>query len=128
MESNEKGLKNEADATSKETVSDLDQNEADVAPENSEPGPSPDGALDESDELANADPVKCTIHENTRKIFVLFRGSFLLSGSNPTLSPKKRQHRDGHDDHQHPGCIVAVRRMQLRHVVEIHSVNAGDES
>jgi hypothetical protein len=59
MDSNQKGLKDEenSEATSKETVSDLDQNEADVEAENSEPGPSPDGAMDEPDEIEGAGPV-----------------------------------------------------------------------
>ncbi len=46
------------DATSKVTVEDLEENEA-AANDESESGnvPSPDGALDESDELKDADPV-----------------------------------------------------------------------
>ena len=45
------------DATSKETLEDVEDNEA--ATDESDDGsvPSPDGALDESDELKSADPV-----------------------------------------------------------------------
>ena len=46
------------DATSKETVEDLEKNEKSVSDKSGETKlPSPDGALDESDELKNADPV-----------------------------------------------------------------------
>jgi hypothetical protein len=46
------------DATSKETLDDLDENETSVKDEPDDTSvPSPDGALDESDELKNADPV-----------------------------------------------------------------------
>ena len=44
------------DATSKETVEDLEENEPSVNVD-SDDVPSPDGALDDSDELKNADPV-----------------------------------------------------------------------
>ena len=46
------------DATSKETLKDLEENEA-AEKETSEHSemPSPDGAFDESDELKDADPV-----------------------------------------------------------------------
>ena len=46
------------DATSKETLEDLDENE-ESATEKSDTGsmPSPDGAFDESQELKDADPV-----------------------------------------------------------------------
>jgi len=45
------------DATSKETVEDLEENEATVRDEADDTNlPSPDGELDESDELENADP------------------------------------------------------------------------
>jgi hypothetical protein len=46
-------------ATSKETLSDLEENEADVGSSNSkpDPGPSPDGAFDESDETKDAGPM-----------------------------------------------------------------------
>jgi hypothetical protein len=44
------------DATSKETLEDLEENEASVN-DDSDDVPSPDGALDDSDELKNADPV-----------------------------------------------------------------------
>ena len=46
------------DATSKETLKDLEENEAGVTDTSDESEmPSPDGALDESDEMKNADPV-----------------------------------------------------------------------
>ena len=46
------------DATSKETLKDLEENEASVTDTSDESEmPSPDGALDESDEMKNADPV-----------------------------------------------------------------------
>lgn len=49
----------DSEATSKETLSDLEENEADVGSSNSNPdaGPSPDGALDESDEIKDAGPM-----------------------------------------------------------------------
>ena len=46
------------DATSKETLEDLEENESGVSDESDDSDlPSPDGALDESDELKDADPV-----------------------------------------------------------------------
>ena len=46
------------DATSKETLADLKENEASVKDESDDTKlPSPDGAFDESDELKDADPV-----------------------------------------------------------------------
>lgn len=46
------------DATSKETLEDLEKNEKSVSDNSNEKNmPSPDGALDESDELKDADPV-----------------------------------------------------------------------
>jgi len=46
------------DATSKETLEDLEKNEKSVSDNSDEENmPSPDGALDESDELKDADPV-----------------------------------------------------------------------
>ena len=46
------------DATSKETLEDLEENEAAVSDESDDTNlPSPDGALDDSDELKEADPV-----------------------------------------------------------------------
>lgn len=46
------------DATSKETVEDLEQNEPTISDEADDVHlPSPDGALDESDELKDAGPV-----------------------------------------------------------------------
>jgi hypothetical protein len=46
------------DATTKETLEDLEENQASVTdqPDNTDL-PSPDGAFDESDELKDADPV-----------------------------------------------------------------------
>jgi hypothetical protein len=46
------------DATSKETVEDLEQNESTTRDEADDNNlPSPDGELDESDELQDSDPV-----------------------------------------------------------------------
>ena len=46
------------DATSKETVEELEENEPTIRDEVEDNNlPSPDGALDDSDELKNADPV-----------------------------------------------------------------------
>ena len=46
------------DATSKETLEDLEKNEKSVRDNSDEKNmPSPDGAFDESDELKDADPV-----------------------------------------------------------------------
>ena len=46
------------DATSKETLEDLDENEATIRDEADDTNPpSPDGSFDESDELKDADPV-----------------------------------------------------------------------
>jgi hypothetical protein len=48
-----------SDATSKETLSDLEDSKEDVGSSSSgpDPGPSPDGALDESDEIKDAGPM-----------------------------------------------------------------------
>jgi hypothetical protein len=47
------------EATSKETVKDLEETTTEVPSEETvqDPGPSPDGSLDESDELKSADPM-----------------------------------------------------------------------
>jgi len=46
------------DATSKETLEDIEKNEKQVSDESDKSNlPSPDGAFDESDELKDADPV-----------------------------------------------------------------------
>ena len=45
------------DATSKETVKDLEENEASVTNTSDAEMPSPDGALDDADELKDADPL-----------------------------------------------------------------------
>jgi hypothetical protein len=46
------------DATSKETVEDLEKNEKSATEKSDDANlPSPDGAFDEADELKNADPV-----------------------------------------------------------------------
>ena len=46
------------DATSKETVEDLEKNEKSATEKSDDTNlPSPDGAFDEADELKNADPV-----------------------------------------------------------------------
>jgi hypothetical protein len=49
----------DSEATSKETLSDLEENETGVKSGSSkpDPGPSPDGALDESDEFKDAGPM-----------------------------------------------------------------------
>jgi hypothetical protein len=46
-------------ATSKETLKDIEENEANVGSSSSDPdpGPSPDGALDEPDEIKDAGPM-----------------------------------------------------------------------
>jgi hypothetical protein len=48
--------KREDDATSKETLQDIEESEADTDVDETD-GPSPDGALDEPDELSKADPM-----------------------------------------------------------------------
>ena len=46
------------DATSKETLEDLEKNEAPVSDESDEANlPSPDGSFDDADDLKNADPL-----------------------------------------------------------------------
>ena len=45
------------DATSKETLEDLEENEASSDESDDGDVPSPDGSFDESDELKDADPV-----------------------------------------------------------------------
>jgi hypothetical protein len=49
----------DSEATSKETLDDLEDNEADVESGRSkpDPGPSPDGAIDESGEIKDAGPM-----------------------------------------------------------------------
>ena len=51
--------KKDSEATSKETLSDLEENKKSVGSGSSKPdaGPSPDGALDESDEFKDAGPI-----------------------------------------------------------------------
>lgn len=55
----EQGEGTESEATSKELLSDVEDNEAntDSGAAGSDPGPSPDGAFDESDEAKDAEPV-----------------------------------------------------------------------
>jgi hypothetical protein len=55
----EKTKEPDSDATSKETLSDVEQNEEDSGSSVSQTdrGPSPDGALDESDEIKDAGPM-----------------------------------------------------------------------
>jgi hypothetical protein len=48
--------KRQDDATSSETLEDLEEVSTDTEPDDSD-GPSPDGAFDEEDELKDADPV-----------------------------------------------------------------------
>jgi hypothetical protein len=60
MEESRKGLdERKSDATSDETLSDLEESETDSSSSNtnSDTGPSPDGALDESDEINDAGPM-----------------------------------------------------------------------
>jgi len=45
------------EATSKETLEDLEENEVDVDESDDAELPSPDGAFDESDELKEAEPM-----------------------------------------------------------------------
>jgi hypothetical protein len=49
----------DSEPTSKETLSDLEENEEDVESTSStlDPGPSPDGMLDERDEIKDAGPM-----------------------------------------------------------------------
>lgn len=48
--------KREEDATSKETLQDIEESATDTEADETD-GPSPDGALDEPDELHKADPM-----------------------------------------------------------------------
>jgi len=48
--------KRQDDATSKETLDDIEESEAETDVDDTD-GPSPDGALDEPDELHDADPM-----------------------------------------------------------------------
>ena len=48
--------KRQEEATSKETLQDLEETSEDTDADTSD-GPSPDGAFDEADELKDADPV-----------------------------------------------------------------------
>jgi hypothetical protein len=60
MEERRKGLdERKSEATSDETLSDLEDSETDSGSSSikSDPGPSPDGALDESDEIKDAGPM-----------------------------------------------------------------------
>ena len=45
------------DATSKETLKDIEESEANTDDVDHDDGPSPDGALDEPEELHDADPM-----------------------------------------------------------------------
>jgi hypothetical protein len=45
------------DATSKETLEDLEENEESIDESDDDDVPSPDGAFDDSDDLKNADPM-----------------------------------------------------------------------
>jgi hypothetical protein len=49
--------KRQDDATSKETLEDLEESEADTGDTDESAGPSPDGTLDEPEELRDADPM-----------------------------------------------------------------------
>ena len=48
--------KREEEATSKETLEDIEESEANIDADDTD-GPSPDGALDEPEELHKADPM-----------------------------------------------------------------------
>ena len=48
--------KREDEATSKETLQDIEESSTDTSSDDAD-GPSPDGALDEPEELHNADPL-----------------------------------------------------------------------
>jgi hypothetical protein len=58
-EKSEQGEGTESEATSKELLSDVEENEANTDSSGAEldPGPSPDGAFDASDEVKDADPM-----------------------------------------------------------------------
>jgi hypothetical protein len=58
-ESKELLRERKSEATSKETLSDLEKTEKDLGSldDESSPGPSPDGQLDETDELKDAGPI-----------------------------------------------------------------------
>lgn len=49
--------KREDDATSKETLEDIEESEANTDDTDDSDGPSPDGTLDEPEELRDADPM-----------------------------------------------------------------------
>ena len=49
--------KRQDDATSKETLEDIEESEVDTGDTDESDGPSPDGALDEPEELHDADPM-----------------------------------------------------------------------
>ena len=52
------GKGSDSEATSKETLSDVEENEVDSGDGSElDPGPSPDGAFDESDENKDAGPI-----------------------------------------------------------------------
>jgi hypothetical protein len=58
-ESSEKLAERREEATSDETLSDLEETETDAGPSDTQlgPGPSPDGLLDEPDEIKDAGPM-----------------------------------------------------------------------
>ena len=49
--------KREEEATSKETLAEIEESEVDTGNADEGDGPSPDGALDEPEELHDADPM-----------------------------------------------------------------------
>jgi hypothetical protein len=49
--------KRQEEATSKETLEDLEEDEVSWDEDDADDGPSPDGAFDEADELEDADPI-----------------------------------------------------------------------
>ena len=51
----------------------------------------------------------------------------VLLAANPTASPKKAQHPEGHHNHDHPDSIIAVARMKFGHVLKVHPIHAGNE-
>jgi hypothetical protein len=58
-ESSKRPDERKSEATSDETLSDVEETETDSSSSstNSDPGPSPDGAFDESDEMKDAGPM-----------------------------------------------------------------------
>ena len=91
---------------------------------------SPDGAFDVTNDklkLSGHHKLKLIGHDANLTRVGLF-DLLLRSSANPAALPKQQQHSYGNRDHDHPDCVVAVTRMQFRHKIEVHAVDAGDES